>query len=203
MAARVLRLAPMPLAATDITTERLLLRAPDESQAAAVADFYARNTRHFAPWDPPLPADHASPERVRLALADGREAFDAGRAHRWWLLPRDRPGRVVGSVHLSNLLRGPFQSCSLGYALDEALQGEGLMTEALQAVIAQAFGAGLNLHRLQAAVRPENARSMAVLHRLGFADEGLARDYLFIAGAWRDHRIFARINPRFVAPAHW
>jgi ribosomal-protein-alanine N-acetyltransferase len=77
------------------------------------------------------------------------------------------------------------------------------MHEALQAVIGEAFSTAINLHRLHAGVRPENHRSLAVLARLSFADEGLARDYLYIDGAWRDHRLFARLNPAFIAPAHW
>jgi len=51
------------------------------------------------------------------------------------------------------------------------------------------------LHRLQAAVRPENKPSLAVLQRLGFALEGLSLRYLFIDGAWRDHQVFALLNP--------
>ena len=52
-------------------------------------------------------------------------------------------------------------------------------------------------------MQPENRRSLAVLARSGFTDEGLARDYLYIAGAWRDHRLLALTNPAFIAPAHW
>jgi len=192
---------------TRLSTPRLLLLAPDGApagaQVAAVADFYRRNASHFAPWDPPLPADHAEPEMVRRALADGAEAFATGRALRWWLHPADAPGRVIGSVHLSGLVRGAFQSCNLGYALDAGWQGRGLMHEALQAAIGEAFSPRLNLHRLQAAVRPENSRSLAVLARLGFAEIGLARGYLFIAGGWRDHRLFDLANPDFMRPADW
>jgi hypothetical protein len=32
---------------------------------------------------------------------------------------------------------------------------------------------------------------------LGFEDEGLAREYLYIDGAWRDHRLFALRNAAF------
>ena len=98
---------------------------------AAVADFYRRNAAHFAPWDPPLPADHTAPDRVQQALAEGAEAFATGRALRWWLQPVGDGTRVIGSVHLSGVVRGAFQSCNLGYALDAGCQGQGLMTEAL------------------------------------------------------------------------
>ena len=190
-----------------IVTRRLHLLAPDPDpalgQARAVADFFSRNADHFAPWDPPRGPDDNTPEAVQGRLVTGAAAFDAGQAWRWWLARADDPQRVVGSVSLSNLSRGAFQSCSLGYSLDALCQGSGLMHEALQAVVAKAFSPAINLHRLQAGVRPENSRSLAVLHRLGFADEGLARNYLYINGAWRDHRLFAIINPAFMAPAHW
>lgn len=195
------------LARTRIDTPRLLLRAPNPDPALglarAIADFLARNRAHLAPWDPPrAPADD-TPEAIQGNLVTGAAAFGAGQGWRWWLALADAPQRVVGNVSLSNLARGPFQNCSLGYALDAGCQGRGLMQEALQAVIAEAFAPAINLHRLQAAVRPENKRSLAVLARLGFADEGLARDYLYIDGAWRDHRLLAITNPAFVAPAGW
>ncbi len=190
-------------AATELVTQRLRLRAPDPALAAAVVAFYRRNAAHLAPWDPPQPADHAEPDRVRRNLADAAAAFADGRAHRWWLLPAERDNRVIGSVHLSGISRGAFQNAMLGYALDRQAQGCGLMTEALAAAIAEAFSPRVNLHRLQAAVQPGNDRSLAVLRRLGFREEGLARDYLYIAGGWRDHRMFALTNPGFRIPEDW
>jgi ribosomal-protein-alanine N-acetyltransferase len=186
-----------------LTTARLLLQAPATEQTAAVVAFYARNAAYFAPWDPPMPADFNQTPVVRQRLADARVAFDGGVALRWWLSPRAAPGTVIGSVHLSNIVRLAFQSCQLGYALDQAHTGAGLMHEALQAVLGVAFGPVVNLHRVQAAVRPENRRSLAVLARLGFAQEGLARQYLYIDGAWRDHLLLATTHAGFQAPAHW
>ena len=190
-------------ARAELRTARLVLRASDPAMADAVADFYARNAAHFAPWDPPLPPDHATPTVVRQALVDGAEAFAACRSLRWWVHTADEPTRVVGSAHVSALTLGALHSANLGYALDARLQGRGLMHEALTAVVAEAFSPQVNLHRLQAGVQPENRRSLAVLRRLQFAEIGLARQYLFIAGAWRDHLLWERLNPAFVAPAHW
>ena len=186
-----------------IDTPRLQLVATHEGLAPAVSAFYQRNVAHFAPWDPPLPADHTELATVRRSLAEGRLAFEAGQSHRWWLTEREWPGPVIGSVHLSNIVRGCFQSCSLGYALDQSFQGRGLMREALRAVIDQAFSLRLNLHRMQAAVRPENRRSIGVVQALGFRDEGLARDYLYIDGAWRDHHLYTLTNASFVPPEYW
>ena len=194
-------------ASARLYTPRLHLLAPNPDptlgMARAIADFLARNSAHFAPWDPPRTPDENTPEAVQGRLVSGAAAFDAGQGWRWWLALADAPQRLIGSVSLSNLSRGPFQNCSLGYSLDADCQGRGLMHEALQAVIAEAFAPAIHLHRLQAAVRPENGRSLAVLARLGFADEGLARNYLYIDGAWRDHRLLAITNPAFIAPAGW
>ena len=187
----------------EITTGRLLLQAGGEALADAVADFQVRNRAHFAPWDPPTPESFhtatAQAERIRLGL----KSFAEGAAFRYWLSPANQPGRVIGSVHFSQVARGAFHSAVLGYSLDEHHQGQGLMHEALAASIEEMFSPRVNLHRLQAAHRPENLRSAAVLQRLGFRVEGLARDYLFIDGDWRDHVLTALTNPGFAEPADW
>jgi [ribosomal protein S5]-alanine N-acetyltransferase len=102
---------------------------------------------------------------------------------------------VIGHLRLSQIARGPFHSAMLGYTIDAACEGRGLMSEALRAVIAEAFGPRLALHRIQANARIENRRSLALLERLGFVREGLARNYLYIDGAWRDHVMTALLNP--------
>lgn len=186
-----------------LRTARLWLQASDTDMAPAVADFYRRNQRHFAPWDPPTPPDFgtARVQRERLRAAD--LAFTEGQAFRYWMILPEAPDEVIGSVHFSQVARGAFHNAVLGYALDERAQGQGLMHEALVALIAEMFSERVNLHRIQAAYRPENRRSAQVLARLGFQPEGLARDYLFIDGAWRDHQVSALTNPQFRRPAEW
>lgn len=184
-------------AASTLLTVRLRLLPAHLDLAAGAAAFYQRNAAHLAPWDPPSPPDFATEafqrERMGNVLAD----VAAGAALRWWLQPLDDPSRLVGSIGLTQIARGAFHNAMLGYAIDGARQGQGLMHEALQAVIAHAFSPAVHLHRIQANVRPENLRSLALLQRLGFEDEGLAREYLFIDGAWRDHRMFALRNADF------
>jgi ribosomal-protein-alanine N-acetyltransferase len=196
----------LPLLPHQPRTPRLQLIAPQavDWQVAAVQDFHSRNTAHFAPWDPPRPANHLDPVHIRSRLADLAQSMAMGLAWRWWLVAHDDPQRVIGSVSFTGIERGPFHNAQLGYSIDVACQGQGLMTEALQVAMARAFAAdGLNLHRVQAGVQPANQRSVAVLQRLGFVLIGEAPQYLFINGAWRDHLLFARINPDFVNPAAW
>jgi len=195
-----------PSSHAPLHTPRLVLLAPQASDGmvAAVHDYRRRNARHLAPWDPPMPADHLQPAVIQARLAEAAQAMAMNLAWRWWLTQPEAPQRVIGSIALTGLERGPFQNAQLGYAIDATCQGQGLMHEALQAVIERVFRPdALALHRLQAAVRPDNPRSVAVLERLGFEPIGLARHYLFIDGAWRDHLLFQRLNPGFQTPAAW
>jgi ribosomal-protein-alanine N-acetyltransferase len=126
--------------------------------------------------------------RRAAEFADGRSAC---------LLMLDRAARdgaVIGRLNFTEIVRGPFRACILGYAVDRAYEGRGYMFEGLRAAIAWVFGE-LRLHRIMANYRPENERSGRLLERLGFVREGYARDYLFIDGAWRDHVLTALTNP--------
>ncbi|MEJ6001378.1 GNAT family N-acetyltransferase [Paucibacter soli] len=182
-------------ARTELHTPRLLLRAPHVGLSAAVSDFYLRNQAHFAPWDPPTPPCFYAPEAVAARMQQASLAFDEGTAYRWWICSQQQPTRVIGQCQVSQVSRAAFQSAILGYSLCAQVQGRGLMHEALSALRDEVFGPRIALHRLQAGVRPENLRSRRVLERLGFAHEGHSKRYLFINGAWRDHDLYALINP--------
>jgi ribosomal-protein-alanine N-acetyltransferase len=104
--------------------------------------------------------------------------------------PVPAAGGVIGRVALGGVLRGAFQNAYLGYWIDVAKQGLGLMPEAVQAATTFAFR-GVGLHRVQAAVMPRNSRSLRVLEKVGYRREGLALRYLSIAGVWEDHVVFA------------
>ena len=195
--------APGAIAAPLLLTARLRLVAAHVQHAAALADFHDRNRAHLAPWDPPTEPDFFTEAVQAQRLRDGAAAFAAGTGYRYLMQPIGDASRVIGTINFSNIMRGAFQSCSLGYALDQPCEGQALMTEALRCAIGEMFSARINLHRIQAGFRPENWRSAEVLKRLGFADEGLAADYLFIDGAWRVHRLVALLNKSFVMPDAW
>jgi len=180
-----------------LKTQRLNLIPVHENLAPKVAAFYRRNAAHLAPWDPPAPPGMATETFQRGRLRNAITEMAAGTACRWWLQLQVEPTIVVGSVNLTQIARGAFQNAMLGYAIDHEHEGLGLMREALQAVITHAFSAEFNLHRIQANVRPENVRSIGIIRRLGFEPEGLAPEYLFIDGAWRDHLMFALRNSHF------
>lgn len=186
-----------------LLTARLRLVAADPHLAAALADFHQRNRTHLAPWEPPSEPGFFSAAGQAQRLRDGAAAFAAGARYRYLLQPIGDPERVIGSIHFSRIIRGAFQCATLDYALAQECEGQALMSEALRTAIAEMFSPRINLHRIQAAFRPENWRSAEILKRLGFVDEGLAADYLFIEGAWQAHRLTALVNKGFVLPAAW
>jgi ribosomal-protein-alanine N-acetyltransferase len=181
-----------------LITPRLIVEHMAPGHAEALADFFRRNEQHLAPWDPPRPAGIMEPEFWTAECERAVEEHEHGAVVRWVLRLRTAPARVLGRVNYTQIARGPFQSCMLGYAIDHAHEGHGLMREALEATVEHVF-AVQKLHRIQANYVPHNARSGRLLERLGFVNEGLAKDYLFIDGAWRDHVLTARLNPAFDA----
>lgn len=112
------------------------------------------------------------------------ECWEAGETAVRFRLRRD--GEVIGTANLTQIFRGPFRACYLGYGLEEAHRGQGYITEALREIVRYAFEE-LGLHRVMANYEPHNEASARVLERLGFVKEGVAEDYLFIDGAWRTH----------------
>lgn len=181
-----------------LATQRLTVEHMAPGHAQALAEFFRRNERHLAPWDPPRPAGIKEPAFWQAECERAVEDYEGGSVVRWVMIIPEAPDRVVGRINYTQIARGPFQSCMLGYAVDRECEGRGLMHEALAATIAHVFTV-LRLHRIQANHVPENRRSAALLERLGFVREGLARNYLFIDGAWRDHVLTALLNPAFDA----
>ena len=187
----------------ELDTERLTVRLARPGMQGAMARFLADNyDGHLDRWSPPATTAFFSEAFWRERLAVAVEEFHAGRAARfvlqarghWTAIALDAP--ILGTCNYTNVVRGPFLACHLGYQIARTHEGQGLMAEALRATNAFIFGA-LRLHRIMANYRPENERSGKLLERLGFVREGLAKDYLYIDGAWRDHILTALINPDF------
>ncbi|MFL6114493.1 MAG: GNAT family N-acetyltransferase [Catenulispora sp.] len=98
--------------------------------------------------------------------------------------------RLVGQLTVSSITWGSLRSANIGYWVDEACAGRGITPTAVALAVDHCF-ATAGLHRIEVCIRPENAASLRVVHKLGFRPEGLRRAYLHIDGGWRDHEAFA------------
>jgi ribosomal-protein-alanine N-acetyltransferase len=139
------------------------------------------NRAFLAPYEPERPEGFFTVEaqRERIAAAE----------HLYGILDDD--GALAGTIALSHVVHGSFQSASLGYWVDGARNRRGLATQSVAEIVEVAFG-GLGFHRLEAAALVDNIASIRVLEKNRFAHIGIAPHYLRIAGEWRDHVLFQR-----------
>jgi len=144
------------------------------------------------PWEPTWPADDLGRAAYRRRLSAYAHDIERGLAYPF-LVFRQSDGVMVGGITLSNIRRGVAQMGSIGYWVGEPYTRRGYTVAAVNAVTRFCF-ARLGLHRVEAACIPTNEGSRAVLARAGFHEEGLARSYLKIDGAWRDHLLFGLLS---------
>lgn len=181
-----------------LTTPRTLLRLPEATDARCVVDYFQRNREHLAPYEPLKPPDFYTVGFWAQQAIMLQTEFASDRGLRLFLFPASGD-RVIGTVNFSAFVRHPFHACNLGYGLDAACQGQGLMAEALEGALSFVF-AELRMHRVMANYMPHNRRSGALLRRLGFVVEGYARDYLRIQDRWEDHVLTSLTHPDWKAP---
>lgn len=179
---------------------RVRVSLADDADAGDLLEFHRRNLDRLKRWMPPVPETFLTPDYWARWVTAAQWLYDKEQAMR--LIVRhgtaaDAP--LIAQANFSNIVKGPFQACLLGYHVDGGAEGRGLMREALQLGIRFVFEE-IRLHRIMANYIPGNDRSARLLERLGFEREGYARDYLFIDGAWRDHVLTALTNPAQTAP---
>ena len=188
----------LPVVPFVLATSRLRIRLPRVEDASGVALYYSRNRDHLAPVEPLRPPLFFTREFWEARAAEIADEFEREMSARFVLFRNGEPDRVIGTASLTSIQRGPLQGANLGYSLDRDFQGQGLMREALEAVIQFAFGC-LHLHRIFAGYMPANERSARVLRGLGFEVIGYCRDYLCIAGRWQDHVLTSLQNKGWTA----
>lgn len=78
----------------------------------------------------------------------------------------------------------------LGYAIRADQWGKGYATDAARTLTNYGFWQ-LRLHRISAAIGPDNGASVTLVRRLGFQYEGRIRDHVHTNGTWRDSLLYS------------
>lgn len=156
-----------------------------------------RNREWLDPWEATNPAPGGvSPTFGQFVRSLDQQARQ-GTALPFLITERvpgaERSG-LVGQLTVSGIAWGSFLSASLGYWVDHDQAGRGVAPMAVAMATDYCFQ-GLGLHRMEINIRPENTKSLRVVEKLGFRDEGLRKDFLHIDGRWTDHRSFALTAP--------
>lgn len=186
---------PVSLRSAELVLRPFLKR--DEITWEAVR---AANHSWTLPWDATLPPE-TDAEALPFAswLRRTNKQAKQGSSLPWVLAhdpgwpdnPRpDDQARLIGQVTVSGITYGSARSASIGYWIDRHYAGRNLVPRGV-ALAADYCWQVLRLHRIEIAIRPENAPSLRVVEKLGFREEGLRPRFLHIDGDWRDHRVFA------------
>lgn len=169
----------------------VVLRSLERSDATAWQQVRARNGAWLGPWDATVPPSLAGvderPGSYAQVVRVCRRLAVEGRALPFVI---EVGGEFAGMVTVNNIVRGSAQFASIGYWIDQAVAGRGIVPLAVAAVIDHCFTTA-GLHRVEICIRPENSNSLRVVEKLGLHEVGFAPRFLHIDGAWRDHRIFA------------
>src|SRR2546429_30754 len=177
-------------------TEPRLLDAPVALRPVKVSDariwreIRVRNAPWLRPWEPtnpetPLYRSSLGPY-ISMVRAMRREARQ-GQAVPWVVT---YGGEFAGQLTVGSITWGSARSGQVGYWIDEAFAGLGIIPTTLAMAVDHCFGV-VGLHRLEASIRPENHASRRGGGKLGFPAEGLPGRQLPIHGAWRDHVCYA------------
>ena len=179
-----------------LTTPRLRLESPRPEHAAAFVDSLLRSlpTLRFIGWGQ-IERDLAWSQRF---CAGGAAMVEAGECLIFNAFRRD-DGRYVGRIDLHSF---DFEAprCEVGYVGEVTLCGQGLMREAVLAVMALGFRIGMA--RIHALSDARNERALDFASALGMQREGLLRAFeRDPQGELTDMVMFAAYNPALVGPA--
>ena len=176
---------------TTLFGRRVLLRPLEAADFPKWQEVRRRNVEWLTKWEParlpgqPDVVENAQAFSVRCSARQRERQMGTGYGFGVFV-----DGVFGGEINLNSLQRGPFQSCYVGYWIDEAMAGNSYVPEAFVVTARFAFEE-LRLHRIQAAIVPRNAASLRVVEKLELREEGTALNYLEINSVWEDHIRYA------------
>jgi ribosomal-protein-alanine N-acetyltransferase len=174
-----------------LASEELVLRLPRFQDYRQWYALRSESRRFLEPWEPTWRGDELTESAFRARVLRNEQEFASGQAVP--LLVFSRPEQLLlGGITVGYIRRGAAQCCMIGYWMGERYAGNGHMLGALKLTIPYIFSS-LQLHRIEAACIPDNTRSIRLLEKAGFQQEGYLREYLKINGEWRDHVMYSLI----------
>jgi ribosomal-protein-alanine N-acetyltransferase len=182
-----------------IRTPRMQLRPLGENDRAEFVRVHAVSQALFEPWVPARPPDETLEDFFLHQLHQTRDGIRDGTQSRFvGFLP---DGHIAGFFNLFQIVRGAAQYAMISWSASAEIGRQGFCTEGVTALLDFAFAplpTGLELHRVQANIIPTNVPSLRIAEKTGFRREGLAKNYLKIAGRWQDHFIYAKLADEHV-----
>lgn len=185
---------PVKGSVLSIQTKRLILSVYKPSAAQAVTDYLVRNRSFHKQFQQRHGDRYFTVSEQRSYLKSDLQMFNRNNQVAFWMTLPDDPERIIGRLSFYSLIGGAMNSCFVGYHLDESVQGNGYMSEALLAGCDFMFKY-YRLHRIEADILPTNERSLACAKRCGFENMGYNERFMEIDGKYRDHVMLVKLNP--------
>jgi ribosomal-protein-serine acetyltransferase len=164
------------------------LRALEPGDGRELQALIEANRAHLAEWLP-WAAGQTRDDTERF-IAWSREQLRNASGCQAAIVDR---GVIVGVIGSHGIDR-QHSSTRLGYWLAADAQGRGTMTQAVRAMLDEALDAW-GLHRVEIRATVENERSRALIARVGFTFEGVAREAFRLGGAFRDDAVYSMLAP--------
>lgn len=170
----------------------VILRHPKWADYEDWVELRRSNKEHLSPWEPLWDENHLTRPSYRARLSRFKKMVSGETGYPFHVF-RETDSKIVGACNITHIERGISQSAKLGYWVGEQYSRQGYARASVRAACRFCFDE-LGLHRIEAAVRPDNTPSILLLEAQGFAREGIARDYLKINAQWHDHVIYSRLS---------
>ena len=116
-----------------------------------------------------------------------------------WGIEYTQTGEIIGTIGFM-WIQSDNSAAEVGYSLSRDYWNQGIMTEALQAVIAHGFGS-MNLNRIEAQHETTNPASGAVMRKCGMQKEGTLRQRLYNKGRYVDVDLYAILRRDYTPQA--
>lgn len=170
-----------------LETERLILRPLTPKDTDFVYQHFSDPavSRYLLDEEPPTRRDQAV-ELIQFYLDP------IGKTYNRWGIVWKATDALVGTCGYHKWHR-QHRRAEIGYDLGQAHWGQGMMAEALHAMLGHGFEE-MGLNRVEALVHPENGRSIGLLEKLGFQREGLLRQYYNRGGEFFDHMLLSLLR---------
>lgn len=152
-----------------IETNRLVLRPFRLEDAEAMYHNWAKDPEvtKFLSWP-----SYSSVDTAHIVLADWTQQYQKPQFYQWAIVWKVL-GQPIGSISVVNLDER-VETAEIGYCIGKNWWGQGIMPEALEAVMAYLFDE-VGLLRIEAGHDPENPASGAVLRKCAMKYEGTLR----------------------------
>ncbi len=174
-------------------TSRLSLEPYKKEDYSQWADVREASRSLLQPFEPIWADDVLTKTAFERRVAFNYLQQDQGLAY-CLLAHRKEDHKIVCGVNLTQIKKTPSMNAAwIGYWCGAPYLRQGYVYEALSKLISIAFHE-LDIHRLQASCMPCNTPSLNLLKKVGFQEEGLARDYLKINGEWVDQKLFSLLK---------